>query len=176
MIELINAEGKAMKVIGTTKIKIMVKGGTWITTVTLVCPQLSHQMLLLWITQKKLQMLHEGWPFTVIHTANTAYNPEFNTTLKRFRPKELHPEPQIPQWPQTEWPKELQELCSEFEDVLVEELEEAQNITFPPLDVELQNDSKPFFARKPSKNPFILGRESKERNKKKKSTLVEPLL
>ena len=58
MIELINAEGKVMKVVGTTKIKIMVKGGTWITTVTLVCPRLSHQMLLSWITQKKLKMLH----------------------------------------------------------------------------------------------------------------------
>ena len=110
MIELINAEGKVMKVTGTTKIQIMVKGGTWITTVALVCPKLSHQMLLSWITQKKLQMLHEGWPFTVIHTANTAYNPEFNTTPKRFRPKETHPEPQIPQWPKPEWPKELQKL------------------------------------------------------------------
>merc|ERR1712240_125592 len=33
MIELINAEGKLMKVTGTTKIQLMVKGGTWITTV-----------------------------------------------------------------------------------------------------------------------------------------------
>ena len=135
MIELINAEGKIMKVTGTTKIQLMVKGGTWITTVALVCPKLSHQMLLSWITQKKLQMLHEGWPFTVIRTANTAYNPEFNTTPKRFRPKESQPEPHIPQWPKPEWPKELQELFREFKDVLVEELEEAQNITCPPMDV-----------------------------------------
>merc|ERR1712163_86965 len=35
MIELINSEGKVMKVVGTTRIKIMVKGGTRITTVTL---------------------------------------------------------------------------------------------------------------------------------------------
>ena len=87
MIELINAEGKVMKVVGTTKIRIMVRGGTWITTVALVCPKLSHQMLLSWITQKKLQMLHEGWPFCVINTANTASISEFNTTPKRFRPK-----------------------------------------------------------------------------------------
>ena len=53
MIELINAEGKIMKVTGTTKIQLMVKGGTWITTVALVCPKLSHQMLLSWITQNK---------------------------------------------------------------------------------------------------------------------------
>ena len=54
MIELINAEGMVMKVVRTTKIKIIMKGGTWITTVALVCPKLSHQMLLSWITQKKL--------------------------------------------------------------------------------------------------------------------------
>ena len=97
MIELINAEGKVMKVVGTTKIQLRVRGGTWITTVALVCPRLSHQMLLSWLTQKKLQMLHEGWPFSIIQTANTAYNPEFNTTPKRFRPKEINPDPQIPQ-------------------------------------------------------------------------------
>merc|ERR1711873_20176 len=58
MIELINTEGKVMKVVGNTKIQLRVKGGAWITTVALVCPKLSHQMLLSWITQKKLQMLH----------------------------------------------------------------------------------------------------------------------
>merc|ERR1711867_283772 len=65
MIELINTEGKAMKVIGTTKILLRVRGGTWVTTVALVCPRLSHQMLLSWQTQNKLQMLHEGWPFSI---------------------------------------------------------------------------------------------------------------
>merc|ERR1712240_754549 len=54
MIELINAEGKVMKVIGTTKIHLRVRGGAWVTTVALVCPRLSHQMLLSWQTQKKL--------------------------------------------------------------------------------------------------------------------------
>ncbi len=117
-----------MKVIGTTKVKIMVNGGKWVTTVALVCPRLSHQMLLSWITQKKLQMLHQGWPFCVINTANAASISEFNTTPKHFRPKEINPDPQIPQGPKPEWPKELQELCLEFSDVLVEELTEAQNI------------------------------------------------
>ena len=42
MIELISAEGKTMKVIGTTKIKIMGNGGKWVTTVALVCLRLSH--------------------------------------------------------------------------------------------------------------------------------------
>merc|ERR1711895_212164 len=115
---------------------------------------------------EKLQMLHEGWPFTVIHTGNTAYNPEFNTTPKRFRPKESHPEPQIPQWPKPGWPKELQKLCREFEDVLVEELEEAQNITCPPIDVKLQNNSKPFFARKPRKTPLHWAEKVKKEVKK----------
>ena len=72
-------------------------------------------------------MLHEGWPFSIIQSANTAYNPDFNTTPKRLRPKIINPDPQIPQWPKPEWPKELQDLCLEFGDVLVEELEEAMN-------------------------------------------------
>ena len=107
MIELINAEGKVMKVVGTTKVKIMMNGGKWITRDALVCPRLSHQMLLSWITQKKLQMLHEGWPFCVINTANTVLLSEFNTTPKCFRPKEINPDPQIPEWPKPEWLKEL---------------------------------------------------------------------
>ena len=96
MIELILVEEKTMKVIGTTKIKIMANGGKWVTTVALVCPKLSHQFLLSWITQKKLQMLHPGWPFCRIIGANSATISEFNTTPKRFRPKETNPDPQTP--------------------------------------------------------------------------------
>merc|ERR1712082_427862 len=113
-----------------------------------------------------LQMIHEGWPFSVIHTANTAYNREFNQTPKCFRPKETHPDPQIPQWPKPEWPKELQELCLEFLDVLVEELTEAQNIQCPPMDVKLQSGAKPFFARKPRKTPLHWGEKVKKEVKK----------
>merc|ERR1712240_828817 len=119
-------------------------------------------------------MLHEGWPFTVIQTANTAYNHEFNTTPKRFRPKDINPDSQIPQWPKPHWPKELQDLCNEFSDVLVEELEEAQNITCPPMDVELQNTSKPFFARNPKKNPLHwAGKVKKEVKKLVKAGVIE---
>ena len=166
MIELISAEGKGMKVIGTTKVKIMANGGKWVTTVALVCPRLSHQMLLSWITQKKLQMLHPGWPFCIITTANAAMVSEFNTTPKCFRPKETTPDPQKPAWPKPEWPKELQELCLEFSDVLVEELTEAQNIQCPPIDVELQIGAKPFFARKPRKTPLHWGEKVKKEVKK----------
>ena len=94
-------------------------------------------------------MLHQGWPFCVITTANAALISEFNTTPKRFRPKETNPDPQTPEWPKPEWPKELQELCLEFSDVLVEELTEAQNIQCPPMDVKLQSGAKPFFTSKP---------------------------
>ena len=111
-------------------------------------------------------MLHEGWVFCVINTANTASMSEFNTTPKRFRPRESHPDPQIPQWPKPEWPKELQELCLEFSDVLVEELAEAQNIQCPPMDVELQSGIKPFFARKPRKTPLHWGEKVKKEVKK----------
>ena len=38
MIELVSAEGKAMKVLGTTKLTIQAPGGSWTTTILLVCP------------------------------------------------------------------------------------------------------------------------------------------
>ena len=166
MIELISVEEKVMKVIRTTKVKIMANGGKWVTTVALVYPRLSHQMLLSWITQKKLQILHPDWPFCIITTANTATVSEFNTTPKHFRPKETSPDPQKPAWPKPEWPKELPELCLEFSDVLVEELTEAQNKQCPPIDVELQKGAKPFFVRKPRKTPLHWGEKVKKEVKK----------
>ena len=60
MIELIAAEGNAIKVTGTTELELQLPDGGWTTTVALVCPKLSHQMLLSWIMQKKLQMIHKG--------------------------------------------------------------------------------------------------------------------
>merc|ERR1711867_5023 len=42
MIELINAEGKIMKVTRMTKIQLIVKGGTWITTVAPDATELDH--------------------------------------------------------------------------------------------------------------------------------------
>ena len=86
MIELISAEGKSMKVIGTTKLRLMAPRGGWTTTVALVCPKLSHQYLMSWVTQKKLQMLHPGWPFSRIWGTNSATTTEFTTTPKHLRP------------------------------------------------------------------------------------------
>ena len=60
MIEVVSAEGKIKEVLRTTKLKIQAPGGGWTTTVALVCPQISYQFLLLWITQKRLQLLHQG--------------------------------------------------------------------------------------------------------------------
>ena len=102
MIELVSAEGKMIKVLGTTKLMIQAPGGGWTTTVALVCPQLSHQFLLLWITQKKLQLLHQGWPFTHVLAANSATLSEVHITLKRLRPWEQNPDPQSPVWPHPE--------------------------------------------------------------------------
>ena len=42
-------------------------------------------------------------------------------------------------------------MCKEFDNVFVDELEYAQNITYPPMDVKLQAVVKPFFARNPWK-------------------------
>ena len=46
MIELVSAEGKVIKVLGTTKLTIGAPRGAKTTTIALVCPQLSHQFLL----------------------------------------------------------------------------------------------------------------------------------
>merc|ERR1712237_25966 len=81
----------------------------------------------------------------------SAHNPDYNTTPKRLRPRIVNPDPQIPQWPKEEWPKELQE---------------EMNITCPPMDVELNNTSKPFFARKPKKHPLHWAQKVKKEVKK----------
>ena len=104
--------------------------------------------------KKKLQLLYQGWPFTCILAAHSATLLEVNITPKRLRPQEQNPEPQSPAWPHPEWPQEFKDLCKEFEDVLIDKLEQAQNITCPPMDVELQTGVKPFFTRKPRKTPL----------------------
>ena len=50
MIELVSAEGKVMRVLGTTKLTLQAPGGNWTTKVALVCPKLSHQFLMSWVT------------------------------------------------------------------------------------------------------------------------------
>ena len=73
MIELIAEEGNAINVTGTTELELQLPGGGWITTIALVCPKLSQDMLLSWISQKKLQMIHKGWSFKTVqeYTAST---------------------------------------------------------------------------------------------------------
>ena len=115
----------------------------------------------MWITQKKLQLLHQGWPFTCIQSASSAAVSEIQVTPKRLRLREQVPEPQSPEWPRPGWPQEFKDLCKEFEDFLVDELEYAENITCPGMDVELQAGVQPFFARKPQ-DTTLLGRESQE--------------
>ena len=94
---------------------------------------------------------------------------EVPTTPRRLRPRTKAPDPKIPEWPKQEWPKELQDLCKEFEDVLVEELDSEQVVRCPPMDVELLPGSKPFFARRPRKNPL----HWKEKVKKEVQKLIK---
>ena len=98
--------------------------------------------------------MHRGWPFVRLLSANSATLTKVSSIPKKLRPKEKVPDPKIPEWPKPEWPKELNDLCIEFQDVIVEELESAQQVTCPPMDVELAVGAKPFFARRPRKNPL----------------------
>ena len=70
MIELIAAEGNKIKVARTTELELQLPGGGWARSTALVCLKLSHEMLLSWVSQKKLQMLHRGWPFKTVHEYN----------------------------------------------------------------------------------------------------------
>ena len=160
--------------IGTTKLTLMAPGGGWTTTVALVCPRLSHQFLMSWVTQKKLQLLHPGWPFSRILGTNAASILEIQVTPKHLRPREQNSDPQTPIWPKPEWPQELKELCTEFSDMLVDELSQAQNIQCLPMDVELQAGAKPFFMRKLRKTPLHWGEKVKKEVKKLlKSGVIE---
>ena len=59
MIELISAEGKVVKILGTCRLAIQDIGRYGYThTIALVCPNLLHQFLLSWITQKKMHLLY----------------------------------------------------------------------------------------------------------------------
>ena len=124
-IKLIAAEGNKIKVTGTTELSLQLPGGGWIQTTALVCPKLSHECLLSWVSQKKLQMLHKGWPFTVVPNNDniyTAYSAQSSVTPRGFRAPEPQAEPTAPVWPPEHFPQKLKDLCLEYEDVLVENL------------------------------------------------------
>ena len=119
--------------------------------------------------QKKLHLLHRGWPFAKLMSANSATLTEVPRIPRKLRPKEKVPDQKIPEWPRPEWPKELRDLCLEFEELPMEELESAQQVTCPPMDVELQAGAKLFFARRPRKNPLYW----KEKVKKEVQKLIK---
>ena len=116
-----------------------------------------------------MNILHRGWPFVCLYNASAATLTEVPTTPRRLRPRTKAPDPKIPEWPKQEWPKELQDLCKEFQDVLVEVLDSEQVVICPPMDVELLPGSKPFFARRPRKNPL----HWKEKVKKEVQKLIK---
>ena len=159
-----------MKVLGTCRLAIQNIGGYGYThTIALVCPNLLHQFLLSWITQKKLHLLHKSWRFIRLMSANSAKLTEVRLIPRKLRPKEKVPDTKIPERPKPEWPKELKDLCMKIQDVLVEELESAQQVTCPSMDVELQTGAKPFFAQRKRKNPF----RWKEKVKKEVQKLIK---
>ena len=91
-----------------------------------------------------------------------------------LRPQEQNQDPKSPEWPRPEWPQEFKELYREFEDVLVDKLEYAQNITCPPMDVDPQPGVKPFFTRKPCTTPLHWADKVKKEVKKLiKASIIE---
>ena len=56
-IDLIAAEGQNILVTGIAELELQLNGGEWIRSLALVCPKLSQEMLLSWISQKKLNKM-----------------------------------------------------------------------------------------------------------------------
>ena len=65
---LLNAENNEIQIEGITKLTIQDPEGGWIETVALVCPDLGNNMLLSWMSQKKLSLLHKDWLFSKVET------------------------------------------------------------------------------------------------------------
>ena len=100
---------------------------------------------------------------------NSATLTEMPSIPRKLKQKEKVPDPKIPEWPKPEWPKELKDICIEYQDVLVKELESAQMVTCPTMDVELTMGAKPFFAQRPRKKPL----HWKEKVKKELQKLIK---
>ena len=105
-------------------------------------------------------MLHKGWPFSTVKE-HSAYSASIENVISDIptTPRRLHPPVSkapldVPMWPPAHFPAKLQELCKEYEDVLVTELEANQQIQCPKMEVKLKEGTKAFFARKPRKNPI----------------------
>ena len=61
LIDLYSWEGDANEVTRTSLMEIQHPQGNWVKCVVLVCPHLSPNVLLSWVTQKKMYMIHQGW-------------------------------------------------------------------------------------------------------------------
>ena len=92
--------------------------------------------------------------------------PDIPTTPRRLRPAEPKAPQSCPAWPPPHFPDKLQELCKEFEDILVTELEANQQIQCTMMEVKLIGGTKPFFARRPRKNPLHWDEKIKKEVKK----------
>ena len=57
-LQLLAAEGNEMLVSGTTTLEVSLSSGPWTAVEALVCPRLSHTMLISWTTQKALGLIH----------------------------------------------------------------------------------------------------------------------
>ena len=62
--------------------------------------------------------------------------------------------PIAPEWPSSSFLTKMKNLITEYEDVLVDNLEKSETIECQPLEVKLKPNTEPFFARKARKDPL----------------------
>ena len=69
-------------------------------------------------------------------------------------------------WPPQDWPRRIWNLCEEYSDVLVDELQPQERLKVPDMTVTLKPGTKPFFCTRARPVP-IHWKESMENEKKK---------
>lgn len=105
-----------VKIEGTKTLEMDKQNGGWIKSTPLVCFRMADEILLLWISQKRMDLLHNGWTFTPIqvHTARQITSLELPSILKRLRLVSKKATLIYPEWPRPEWPQvELSRLGGE---------------------------------------------------------------
>ena len=123
---LFNAEGRKIKVTGTTLMKVQHPKGSWVPCVVLVCPELGHEMLLSLVDQKRMNMIHEGWPFELVENKNKLMA---TAAVAEIKTAEKTEEKETPIWPPNTFSEKMKDLVKEYEDVLVENLKNPKPLT-----------------------------------------------
>merc|ERR1712101_31264 len=100
-------------------------------------------------TQKFLGILPKSWPHE-LHVRSVGVS---------VGPRKLSgaPDPikiEAPAWPPPHFSQAMRELCSRYEDILVEELPPGRRMYCPEMDIRMKDGYTPFICKKPRPTPI----------------------